>query len=106
MSARRVDVRISHAADRDVENMALHTRRIWGEEQQLNDEASIDRALDMLSRHPHAGRSRDDLFPGCRGIQVEQHTIYYYQPNDTTIVVRRILHTRQDASAAVTDPAL
>ena len=61
-------------------------------------------AFMMLREHPHAGRPRDDLFPGCRSVQVEQHVIYYHQPNATEIVVRRILHHRQDASAAVQEP--
>lgn len=86
--------------------MALYTRRNWGEKQQLDYEAAIYQALDMLSRHPYAGRARDDLFPGCRGFQVEQHVIYYYQPDASTLVVRRILHGRQDASAAVSAPDL
>jgi plasmid stabilization system protein ParE len=41
---------------------------------------------------------------GCRDIHVEQHVIYYYQPDDATIVVRRILHQRQHAGVAVIDP--
>ena len=104
MSARKVAVDLSRAALRDVDGILLYTRRTWGKEQQMVYRAAIYQALDMLSRHPRAGRSRDDSFSGCRGIQVAQHIIYYYQPDDTTIVVRRILHTRQDASAAVTDP--
>ena len=104
MSAHKLDVRLSRAADRDVANMSLYTRRAWGEKQQLAYEAAIDQALDMLSQHPQAGRSRDDLFPGCRSIQVEHHVIYYHRPDATEIVVRRILHHRQDASAAVEAP--
>ena len=58
----------------------------------------------MLRDHPRIGRLRDDLFPGCRSVQVEQHVIYYDLPDDTTIFVRRILHARRDASAALRDP--
>jgi toxin ParE1/3/4 len=87
-----------------VENMALCTRRTWGEEQRLAYEAAIYQTLGMLSRHPQAGRPRDDLFPGCRSVQVEQHVIYYYLPDDTTIFGQRILHSRQDESAAVKEP--
>ncbi len=84
--------------------MALYTRRTWGEEQLLAYEAAIYQALDKLSQNPHAGRLRDDVFPGCRSFPVEQHVIYYDQLNDTTIFVRKILHTRQDASTVVKDP--
>ncbi len=84
--------------------MSLYTRRAWGEKQQLSYEAAIDQALDMLSTHPLAGRPRDDLFPGCRSIQVEQHIIYFHQPRADEIEVLRILDHRQDASPAVKDP--
>lgn len=104
MSARSVDVELSGPALRDIDGILLFTRRTWGKGQQAAYRAAIYRVLDILSRHPEAGRSRDDLFPGCRGLPVEQHVIYYYQPNDATIVVRRILHQRQDAGAAVRDP--
>jgi plasmid stabilization system protein ParE len=60
--------------------------------------------LDRPSQYPEAGRPRDDLFSGCRGIQVEQHAIYDHQPDEATIIVRRILHQRQDAGMAVIDP--
>jgi plasmid stabilization system protein ParE len=61
-------------------------------------------ALDRLSRYPESGQPRADCFPGCRSLQVEQHVIYYHQPHPDEIEVLRILHQRQDASAAVTDP--
>lgn len=54
----------------------------------------------MLRAYPHVGRPRDDLYRGRRSMRAQQHVIYY-QPDDTTIVVRRILHHRQDAHAAV-----
>jgi toxin ParE1/3/4 len=53
--------------------------------------------------YPLVGQARDNLFPGCRSVQAEQHVIYYYQ-SETEIVVVRILHGRQDASTAVNDP--
>jgi toxin ParE1/3/4 len=106
MSARRVDVELSGPALRDIDGILLFTRRTWGKGQQAVYRAAIYQALDRLSWYPESGRPRDDLFPACRGLPVEQHVIYYYQPDDTTIIVRRILHQRQDAGAAVTDPRL
>src|SRR5688572_12426123 len=76
-SRRKVEVRISRAADRDIENMAHHMRHAWGEDQLLAYEATIYQTLDMRSRNPQAGRSRDDLFPSCRSFPIEQHVIYY-----------------------------
>ena len=106
MSARKLAVRLSREADRDVLDILLYTRRAWGTKQQATYETVMIQALEMLSQHPEAGRPRDDLFPGCRSAQVEQHVIYYHQPNAAEIVVQRILHHRQDASAAVQEPPL
>ena len=104
MSAPRIKVRLARAALRDVDHIRAYTQRTWGTRQRASYRAAIYRALDRLSQYPEAGRPRDDLFTGCRGIAVEQHVIYYYRPDADTIVVRRILHNRQDASAEVIDP--
>jgi toxin ParE1/3/4 len=105
MSARRVEVQLSRSALRDVDDIFLHTRRTWGDRQRANYRAAIYRALDLLSRYPESGRPRDDRFPGCRSIQVEQHVVYFHQPRPGEIEVLRILHQRQDASAVVKDPS-
>lgn len=104
MFARRLDVQLSQSALRDVDDILLYTRRTWGKRQQANYRTAIYQSLEMLSQHPQAGRPRDDRFPGCRSIQVEQHIIYFHQPRVGEIEVLRILHHRQDASAAVKDP--
>lgn len=104
MSVRRIEVLLSRAALRDVDHILVYTRRIWGENQQTNYRDVIYQALEMLSQHPQAGRPRDDRFPGCRSIQVAQHVIYFHQPRAAEIEVLRILHHRQDASAAVKEP--
>ena len=63
----------------------------------------ITRTLGLLRRHPRLGQLRDDLFPGYRGINVEQHIIYL-QPLASEIVVVRILHGRQDPTGKVNEP--
>lgn len=82
----------------------MYTGRTWGGAQHAKYRRAIDQAFAVLRDHPQIGRPRDDLCPGCRGFPVEQHVIYYDQPDDHTIFVRRILHARQDAKAALTDP--
>jgi plasmid stabilization system protein ParE len=71
MSVRKLAVRLSREADRDVLDILLYTRRTWGTKRQETYETLMIQALDMLSQHPQAGRPRDDLFPGCRSVQVE-----------------------------------
>ena len=104
MSVREVNVRFTLAARRDLRSIALYTLRVWGRTRQESYRAALEKAFAMLRDHPRSGRPRDDLFPGCRSIQAGQHVIYYHQA-DATIVVRRILHSRQDASAALDEPA-
>ena len=104
MSAPSPLVVLAPQAERDYAFILVYTRRTWGERQKASYRATIAQALRSLREHPQTGRPRDDLFPGCRSIQVEQHVIYYYQPDPTEIVVLRILHHRQDASAAVQEP--
>jgi toxin ParE1/3/4 len=104
MSVRNLAIRLTRTAERDLENIALYTRQSWGGKQHASYRTAIDQAFSMLAEHPRSGRSRDDVFPGCRSIRVEQHIIYYHQPKVTEIVVRRILHYRQDASAEVQEP--
>lgn len=104
MSVPERDVRFTPAARRDLRSIAAYTRRVWGTERQASYRAALEGAFGMLQAYPQAGRPRDNLCPGCRSMHAEQHVIYYHQPDDTTIVVRRILHSRQDASAAVKAP--
>src|SRR5688500_7444608 len=104
MPARKLAVRLSREADRDVLDILMNTQRTWGTKQQATYETVMIQALEMLSQHPETGRHRDDLFPGCRSFQAEQHVIYYHQPGATEIEVLRILHHRQDASTGVKEP--
>ena len=104
MSARKPVIRFTLEADDDFESISLFTWQTWGEEQAATYEAAIAKTLELLREHPQAGRPRDELFPGCRSIQAEQHVIYYHRPEATEIVVLRILHSRQDASATLQGP--
>ena len=104
MSARRTSLRLTREADRDLLDILLYTRRNWGQAQEATYRSVITQVLQTLRTFPESGQPRDDLFPGCRSIYIGQHVIYYRQPDPTTIVVQRILHSRQDASAAVKEP--
>jgi toxin ParE1/3/4 len=101
MSARRSSLRLTREADRDLLDILLYTRRSWGQAQEATYRSAITQVLRTLRTFPESGQPRDDLFLGCRSIQARQHVIYYHQADATTIVVQRILHSRQDASAAI-----
>ncbi len=106
MSVPERDIRFTTAARRDLRHMALYTRRAWGSQRQASYRAAIVTAFETLREFPDLGRLRDDIFSGCRSFPVEHHVIYYDQPDDATIVVRRIQRQRQEASAAVRDPRM
>ena len=105
MSAHKVEVRLTSEALRDVEHILTYSHRTWGSRHRARYRAAIFRALDRLSSYPESGRPRDDRFLGCRSLQVEQHVLYFHQPRPDEIEVLRILHQRQDSSAAVKDPS-
>lgn len=58
-------------------------------------------AFHRLRIHPRLGHPRDDIFPGCRTMQVEQHLIFYHLPDAGSVEVLRILHQRQDPDGKV-----
>ena len=98
MSARSAVVRLTNRARRDFDDILLATARTWGQDQADAYEETIDRAFWDLRVHPLQGRSRDELVAGCRSRVVERHVIFYvYAEAESSIVVLRILHQRQDA---------
>ena len=101
MSAPKPGVRLTRKADQDFEDILLFTRRTWGAQQKTTYRKAIGQALRRLGDHPDIGQPEDDLFPGCRGLLVEQHIVYYHQPASAEIVVVRIPHARQDAAGKV-----
>lgn len=104
MSARKVIVRLSREADQDLQDVLLYTRRTWDEAQYVRYRTAIIRTFRLLRDYPLSGQPRMDLFPGCRSVQVEQHVIYYHQPQVGDAEVLRILHNRQDPTGKVGAP--
>jgi toxin ParE1/3/4 len=92
MSARKAAIQLTSQAERDYESILVYTERTWEEKQSAIYQASIAQALSALRDHPQASRPRDDLFPGCRSIQVEQHVIYFHQPRADEIELQGPLH--------------
>ena len=104
MSARNLPVRLTAEARRDYNDALLFTRRTWGASQKAAYRTALTRVLRELAAYPLLGRSRDELFPGCRNLNVEQHVIYY-RTREREIVVIRILHVRREPAGEVREPA-
>jgi toxin ParE1/3/4 len=49
----------------------------------------------LLARHPHMGRSREDLRPGLRSFPVGQYVIVY-TIDDEDVQILHVFHGRQD----------
>src|SRR5712692_2898670 len=101
MSVRRA--RLGPLARNNARDILLCTGQRWGREQRATFPARIAGALRELGGFPLRGIARDDLFPGCRSLLVEQHRIYN-RVTETEIIVSRIRHVSQDDVGAVITP--
>ena len=64
--------------------------------------AAADRLIDqiverfeLLSRHPGAGRLREDIAPEIRSFPVQNYIIYYTDETDR-VLIARVLHGSRD----------
>jgi toxin ParE1/3/4 len=89
-------LRITPRARQDYDDILVYSEGIWGQEQADRYEAALNRALDVLLDFPLMGRTRDDISPGLRSRQAQQHVIYY-RVKGNVIEIVRILHERMDA---------
>jgi plasmid stabilization system protein ParE len=55
----------------------------------------LDAGLAAIAGQPKIGTTRDDLFPGGRCHQIEEHVVFY-EPDDREIRVARVLHKRMN----------
>ncbi len=99
MTRRRLAIGLSVRAETDRESIAAYGIETWGEERAAAYIAALDRAIDGLTENPAIGQVRFDLRDGVRHFPVRQHVVDYSILSDR-IWVRRILHTRQDPTAA------
>lgn len=97
MSARKAAIALRPAARRDVRAILVYTAEQWGVAQRDTYRKEIDRALATLLSNPRLGRSKDEIRPGLRSYQVQQHVIYYRFGDDMVTVVR-VLHESMDAA--------
>jgi toxin ParE1/3/4 len=93
-------LQFTREARSDVRDILQYTRETWGLAQRNAYAAALDRAFARPTEYPRLGPERPDLFPGCHTKPVEEHIIYY-RITQNTIRIIRVLHARQDASAAL-----
>jgi toxin ParE1/3/4 len=92
-SSRRI--RFTAQGRRDFQAIMRHTARTWGERQRDEYAGRVTAALEQIASFPDLGRARKDLYPGLRSHSVGEHVVYY-EVDDVSIIVNRILHARMD----------
>lgn len=88
-------VRLTHAAEADLDGIFEHTLEYHGLRQARAYWAGMKAALDVLTQHPLIGSDQSDIRPDIRRLVHEAHTIYYKVGQDDIVIVR-ILGPGQD----------
>lgn len=90
------------AAEEDLIEIWLHTRRKWGERQADQYLATPERQLQALAEFPNLGRLRDELRPGVRSKRAGWHVIFYLV-TESDVRIRRVLHSAMDVESQFED---
>jgi toxin ParE1/3/4 len=90
------EYRLSPAAENDLENIWLYTRRQWNLQQANRYVDLLSAAFAELTSSPMTAPACDHIRPGYRRFHVERHMIYF-RIAPYGIAVVRILHDRMDA---------
>ncbi len=92
-------VRLTAAAEADLEEIRTYTEETWGETQWLAYFAEILAAFDRIAAFPRSGRARDAFVPGLRSARCREHVIFYLPDVGGGVVVQRIVHGARNAEA-------
>jgi toxin ParE1/3/4 len=90
-------LRLSSAAEQQLEDILFFTFAEWGEAQAEKYAALIDKCLSHILANPNLGKLRADVKPGYRALQAGKHLIFYCV-QDEFIDVLGILHIHMDAT--------
>lgn len=85
----------SAPADADLDEILSYSRIRFGEDVAAEYYFSFDETFSLLSQHPLAGATADDIRPGLRRISHRQHRIFYRIVDDTVRILR-VLHHAMD----------
>ncbi|HEX4031927.1 MAG TPA: type II toxin-antitoxin system RelE/ParE family toxin [Terracidiphilus sp.] len=86
-------VRISAAAERDIDEIAAYSMAKWGWRQVDLYLAKIEDGIDLLASNPSIGRACESIRAGLRRFETGRHVIFYLIRTDGILVVR-VLHQR------------
>lgn len=93
-------VRIAQSARADLVSIGSYTLEEWGDEQMRRYMTNLRRAIASLGQRPFSGRSRSDLSDDMRAWPTGSH-VTYYTADAETVIILRVLHSRQDPGPAL-----
>lgn len=86
-------LRVSHAARRDLLEIAEFTRERWGQAQCEKYLSHLDTRLRALTRDSELGRRCDHIKPDYWQLRVGRHLVFYKVAKSSVDVIR-VLHER------------
>jgi toxin ParE1/3/4 len=99
--------RLREVARRDVEGVVDYYAAESGEDLALRFVDALERALDLIARHPAAGSPRfgyELQLPGLRAHTLREFPyLVFYMERDDFVDVWRVLHGRRDVPAWLLD---
>jgi toxin ParE1/3/4 len=95
-------VRLAPEAERDLENIWVHTVTMWSIDQAEHYIDDITSIFDLLSTSPLIARERNEFTPPVRIHRHQSHVIIY-RVNGDCIDIVRVVHMKQNWSALLED---
>lgn len=90
------EYRLSPAAEQDLADIWRYTNKQWDREQANRYLLGLKATCAKIAESPRHGQVCDNIRPGYRRREAEQHMIYYRQASDGVAIIR-VLHRRMDA---------
>ena len=95
MSLRSLKLTVSAEAESDLADILQYTLDEWGARKMNAYAARLNEGLRLIALQPLLGKAREDLFPGCRCHQIEEHMVWYEVAGDD-LRIARFLHKRMN----------
>lgn len=97
--------RLTTRAALDLSEIADFTIQSFGIEQARFYRDGFNNCFEVLAENPQLGRSAAELAPNLRRYEHQSHVVFYI-PEDTDILIVRILHQRMDFKQHLKNPLI
>jgi toxin ParE1/3/4 len=97
-------LRLTPQAERDLEAVWFYTADTWSVAQADRYVGELADTFDLICHNPMMARERLEFTPPVRLHRHASHLIVY-RSDETTVLVIRVLHMKQDWRAALDEPA-